>query len=47
MQLTAILYLTNIELLGKLVEDRCITIAVFFNDRYNERNQFVPEIKTI
>jgi hypothetical protein len=32
MQLTVIAYLTNVELLGELIEDRCITIAVFFND---------------
>ena len=41
-----IIYLSNVELLRKLVEYRSITVLIFFNHRYNESNKLVPEVNT-
>lgn len=42
-----LLYLADIELLRELIENRSVTVAVFVDDRDNERHQLVPEVQRV
>ena len=40
-------YMTNVELLRELVEDRTVAVLVFLDNRGNEGDQLVPELKVV
>ena len=41
------MYLSDVELLGKLVEDGSIAALVLLDDGGDERDQLVPELKVV